>query len=250
MALEIIVPDSAFKYILYQRTAHIASSKNIFYMIFYKIFKKLSPSFHKDIIPSFHKTTLKMEAALRQDAISQGFNEDILSDYHNIKSSLPERCSSILDIGCGVAGIDVLLFKHYGESKELHFNLLDKTSVTKQLFYGFKETAAFYNSLPVAKQLLSENGIPNDNIHTLEVKPDYRIDVDGEVDLIISLYSWGFHYPVSTYIDRAHDLLKVGGRLIMDIRRNKGGEEEFGKRFSDYNVIYEEKKSIRVVAIK
>lgn len=41
------------------------------------------------------------------------------------------------------------------------------------------------------------------------------------LDLVISLVSWGFHFPVSTYLDQVHDLLREGGRLILDLRKRK-----------------------------
>ena len=39
--------------------------------------------------------------------------------------------------------------------------------------------------------------------------------LDGSVDLIYSHMSWGFHYPLETYLDAAAEILKPSGRLIL-----------------------------------
>lgn len=37
-------------------------------------------------------------------------------------------------------------------------------------------------------------------------------------DLIISILSWGFHYPVETYLPLANRSLLPGGKIILDLR--------------------------------
>jgi len=34
-------------------------------------------------------------------------------------------------------------------------------------------------------------------------------------DVVMSLWSWGFHYPLGTYLDAASEILKPSGRLIL-----------------------------------
>lgn len=239
MLSDIIIPNNAIKYILFQRTAYLALWKTRFL----KILKKLSPW-------SFYNTVVMLESMLRKEKVKQLFNEDMMDEYESIKSWLPNKCSRILDIGCGVGGIDVLLHRHYNCDRNTEFYLLDKTSINRRVYYGFKKEPAFYNSLDVTQQLLSQNGMHKENMHLLEVTSDHRINVPAGVDLVISLGSWGFHYPVSTYVNKVCDILRQGGHLILDIRKGKGEEKELEQKFAKVQIISEGKKHFRVLAVK
>jgi len=238
MNYDITIPDNAVKYIFFQRTAYLVIPKNIFY----KKLKKWSPW-------SFYNFIVALEAAFRKRSVRQLFNEDMIAEYESIKAHLPRNCSKVLDIGCGVAGIDILLHRHYGCDEDLAFYLLDKTIVDKKVYYLFEKEGSFYNSLELAKEILGKNGIPKENIHLLEVPSDYQINAERGFDLVISLLSWGFHYPVPTYLGQVYDLLREGGHLIMDIRKESGGEKELEQRFTSVEIV-SEGIGLRIVAKK
>ncbi len=105
-----------------------------------------------------------------------------------------------------------MLFHHYKDDPNLHLYLLDKSQMTDQVTYGFKDRGEFYNSLDLTREILILNGVAERSIRILEARDDGGIDIDEGLDLVISLISWGFHYPVSIYLDRVHELLKPGGR--------------------------------------
>ena len=98
--------------------------------------------------------------------------------------------------------------------------------------------------------MLSMNGVPEENIHLLEATDDNKIDIHQRLDLVISLISWGFHYPVSTYLDRVYELLQKNGCLIIDLRKNTEGLKELEWKFSSVTPYFETKTSLRVVAVK
>lgn len=239
MCLAINIPSSAVKYILFQRTGYLVFPKTKLF----RILNKLSPRL-------FYNTAVTLESILRKEKVKQSFIADMFNEYEDIKSWLPDKCSAILDIGCGCGGIDVLLYRHYKCDQRTDFYLLDKTSVTKEIYYNFSERGAFYNSFDVTKRLLLQNGIPAENMHFLEATQDYRINARAGIDLVISFFSWGFHYPASTYIDQVHDILRQGGHIIMDIRKNTDGQKELEKKFAEVQIISETTKKIRVRAIK
>jgi 16S rRNA G1207 methylase RsmC len=168
------------------------------------------------------------------------------AEYLDIKSYLPLKTKNILDIGCGIGGIDIFLSKHYN-SPETTFYCLDKTQ-SDNIYYGFKEKAAFYNSLDVAREFLSLNGIKN--ICTLSANDNNTIETNEKFDLILSLISWGFHYPVETYLFQAYTHLQVDGHMIIDIRKNTNGLDKIKTVFSNIKVISETDKKIRILAIK
>jgi hypothetical protein len=163
---------------------------------------------------------------------------------------LPTNANSILDIGSGVAAIDVLLFRHYSHNNPKIF-LLDKTEMPSKVYYSFKPKGCYYNSLYLSRTLLEENGIPKDNIFTEEADGK-SINFEASFDLVISLISWGFHYPVSTYLDQVYEKMNPGGSLIMDIRKvsDSNGLEEVRKKFGNIEIIYESDKNARIVARK
>jgi len=239
MFLAINVPSSAVKYILFQRTGYLVFPKT-------KLFRMLN----KLSLGLFYNTAVTLESILRKEKVKQSFIADMFNEYEDIKSWLPGKCSAILDIGCGCGGIDVLLYRHYKCDRRIDFYLLDKTSIAREIYYDFEERGAFYNSFDVTQRLLFQNGIPTENMHFLEVTPDYRINARVGIDLVISLFSWGFHYPVSTYIDQVHDILRQGGHVIIDIRKNTDGLKELEQKFAKVQIISETKKRIRVSAIK
>lgn len=124
------------------------------------------------------------------------------NDFSMIEPYLPEKVTSILDIGCGMAGIDVHLKRKYPDAR---LELLDGDGETP--VYNFNDSCTPYNSREATEELLLANGVAVDRWHNIGTKDQL------EADLVVSLISWGFHYPLSAY--------KVRGFCIADIRRDK-----------------------------
>ncbi len=237
MNTEIYLPDHAIRYVLLQRTGYLALPRSIVY----RALSKLSPwELTNFVVP--------VEARFRKHCVKELFNEDIAREYESIRPALPEQCSAILDVGCGIGGIDVMLNRHYAESRPTFF-LLDKTQVDS-VYYGFKSKGAFYNSLDVAKEVLIANGVAGEKIELVQATEHNRIEIEGPVDLVISLISWGFHYPVETYLDRVHELLRPGGHLILDVRKGTNGEATIRHKFASVREIEATQKYTRVLAVK
>jgi SAM-dependent methyltransferase len=235
----LLIPDKAVKYILFQRTAYLIYQNN-------KILNKIA--IH---LPFYtYNRAVLFEACLFKNRIKRLFSEDMEREYENIREHLPERPRSILDIGCGVAGIDIMLARHYAEKgiyPDLY--LLDKSELDDKVYYGIEKVASYYNSLDVARGLLEANGAKPDKIHSQEVT-GAPVFPGVDFDLVISLISWGFHYPVSTYLDEVHKRLRPGGRLIIDIRKGQGGEQLVEGKFGSIKIIGEFQKHVRVLAVK
>jgi SAM-dependent methyltransferase len=232
------IPDSATKYILFQRTEYLALAKTRTFRAFQKLLPLLN-----------YNQIVELEARLRSRKVKEMYLIDMEAEYSSIKKFLPDNCSRILDIGCGVAGIDLFLNQHYLNGR-VDFYLLDKSRVEKNVYYMYQSKGAFYNSLRVAREILMNNGIDANQIHLLEAKENNSIDMDKSVDLVLSLISWGFHYPVSIYLDQVYDLLNETGTLILDIRRSTDGLDLLTQKFGEYRVILETRKHTRVCATK
>jgi SAM-dependent methyltransferase len=177
--------------------------------------------------------------------VRRAFNRDMAREYEEIRPHLPRRAVAILDIGCGVGGIDVLLHRHYGTPR---LYLADRTETSGEVYYGFAERGAFYNSLDATRRLLLTNGVPERAMRFREVGAECRLDVPEALDLVISLISWGFHYPVAVYADQLRALLRPGGRVILDARKGTDGRAQLEKRFPRVTTISETRKKERLSA--
>ena len=158
------------------------------------------------------------------------YSADVSQDFELLRPHLPPHASATLDIGCGMAGIDALLFGHYGNPA---IHLLDGTGHTDVRILFHPEMKP-YNSMPIARKLLEMNGVAGDRI--FEWPPDPKAAVP-QCDLVLSLLSWGFHYPVTTYLALAEKVLSPDGRLILDVRKGFRGMETIAQRFDLVSVI-------------
>jgi SAM-dependent methyltransferase len=129
---------------------------------------------------------------------------------------LPEKAETVLDVGAGIGAIDARLNEIYPEA---HFYLLDRTGLDVE--YGQHAEHIYYNSQEAARQLLSWNGVDLERVHMIDATDDYAVPVK-EVDLVLSIFSWGWHYPVGTYAEAVGEATKAGGTLIMDVRNWEG----------------------------
>jgi SAM-dependent methyltransferase len=243
------VPDDALRFLLFQRTDYLALPRR---PLLYRALRRLSRRPALDAV-------IALESQWRGGAVRRAFNRDMAREYAEIRPHLPRRAEAILDIGCGVGGIDVLLHRHYAPPRrpgaEEHeeggaprLYLADRTETSGEVYYGFAERGAFYNSFEATRRLLVANGVPETALRLREVGEECRLDVPEPLDLVISLISWGFHYPVGVYADQVRALLRPGGRVILDARKGTDGREQLEARFPRVARISETPKKERLVA--
>lgn len=233
------IDHNAIPYILFQRTQYIKKSA------IHKAVAKVLRVFKG--VESF-ESMLKANVYLSSSSIKKEYQSDMLSEYESLKKDLPETAQNILDIGCGIAGLDVLISAHY--DNKVNVNLLDKSSIDGDVHYGFEKQGSFYNSLSLSKKVLMDNGVLEGNIFLQEATPKNEINFNKKFDLIISIISWGFHYPVEVYLNQVYDKLNLGGTLILDVRKESNGIELLTKKFGKYSVVMEFKKHTRVKLVK
>jgi len=192
------------------------------------------------------KITVEMERYIKlqrtgyaNSDIQRCYQKDIQKDFDSIKPHLPKELLRSLDIGCGMAGIDLMLYNHYQGKLELH--LFDYTALSDSIYYGFRKEAAVYNSLTLSADFLKLNGVEKKRIGIHDASLSFP---RKPYDLIISLLSCGFHYPVETYLKDIKDCLY--GVLILDIRKNTGQIEVLKRNFKTVETIAEYSKCERV----
>jgi SAM-dependent methyltransferase len=155
---------------------------------------------------SVHRTHIDAEN------LKKAYKDSLAEDYWLLLPFLPVHCNSVLDIGCGMAGIDLFLYIHY--RKQVHLQLMDGSG-DSEVKFGFNPELKAYNHLGITKKLLLANQVEEKHIHFHPIDPDLTIPCD----LIVSLLSWGFHYPAKTYCKLAKRSLRRGGKLVLDIRK-------------------------------
>ncbi|MDP3958359.1 MAG: methyltransferase domain-containing protein [bacterium] len=244
------VPPDAVKFILFQRTQYLFFRRNPFMRRLASFLPRRLAYALETLFTKFD-ALVSLEARAAKKRIIELFSEEMHREYQELRSHLPERVAAILDVGCGIGGIDAFLAKHYEHSCPA-IHLLDRTEMPHKVYYGIEKKASFYNSLALAKKFLVGNGVKEEQIITQEANDDNRISIDGRFDLVVSLISWGFHYPVSTYLDQVYEKMNPGGVLIIDVRRvpQHDSMEEIRKKFGNLEVIRAAGKHARVVARK
>jgi len=113
----------------------------------------------------------------------------------------------LLDIGCGLGGIDVLLAPHFD-----HLHLLDGTGWDERRA-GYQQSTHPWNSLDLTREIMIMNGL-----HDKTTLIEYRERPDIHVDVVISTTSWCYHYRSEEYLSWVAAILKPGGHLCVDLR--------------------------------
>lgn len=157
---------------------------------------------------------------------AEQYSAELERTFEHIKAVVKTPPRRVLDIGCGMAGIDVLIGREWPEC-EIH--LLDKDGVSPVINSGYHDKAgdfSHYHSFDCALAMLAENGVQN-RLACYQDLPNI------EFDLVISLLSWGFHYPLTTYAPNCTGLFIVDARKSQPMPRHE--------------VLYESKKYKRIV---
>ena len=111
---------------------------------------------------------------------------------------------SVLDIGAGMGG-----YWKFIKPKALDF--LDFNQVDSNISYGLQAKGEAYNLVDETRKFIGDR--LRDQYDALVERPQ------GPYDIVVSLLSWGYHYPWTTYADLAHEILVANGLLILDVRK-------------------------------
>lgn len=132
----------------------------------------------------------------------------------------------ILELGCGLGRMSVYLNKQLDYDPK--FILADFDDVSKKIKYGWNPGKSFYNKLNLTNKFCLMNGLINFETFDLSKNDILKLK---DIDLIISVMSVGFHYPIEQYMEK---LLKIcNGNIIFGIRKNNSmyNKESFSKYY-------------------
>ena len=157
------------------------------------------------------------------------------NEFEAIKDYLPKNVENIMDIGCGLGIINIYLNQIY--NNQPNFFLLDKNRIDKEIKYGFSSEYESYNDLNQTKNLLLNNNI--NFLHTIDVEKDIKIE--NKIDLVISLKSMGYHYPIDQYLKLFSTCCNDNTCFIFDVSEGYYNASLLKKHFDVVDIIYEEK---------
>ncbi len=156
-------------------------------------------------------------------------------EYEIIKNFLPSNASNILDIGCGLAILDIFLTQKY---EKPNFFLIDKNKVDLKIKYGFSKNYESYNNLNETKKVLLANNILDEQIFIKNAEE--KIDINKKMDLVLSIKSMAFHYPLENYLDLLRRVCTKNTEFIFDISTERYQLDNLSEYFEKIDVIYEE----------
>ena len=93
--------------------------------------------------------------------------------------------------------INIFLNDYY--SKKSNFILIEKNYVDKKVAYGFENNSESYNKLERTKDFLILNDFKTEQLELINA--DENFVINKKYELIISLFSMGYHYSIENYID-------------------------------------------------
>jgi len=182
---------------------------------------------------------------LPNNKIGKAYYTACLNDFNSFKEYLPNiPIQYILDIGAGVGGIDIFLYQQLGRNS--YFYLIDKNKKDSKIIYGYSDTPSAYNNFQICSKFFKLNKFSVNRYSYIE---NFTIK-NHKFEIILSLLSCGFHYPVTFYLDTILNKISDNGIVIFDIRKKTDQIKILQKVFSQVIVAKEFTKYQRVICKK
>ena len=116
--------------------------------------------------------------------------------------------------------------------------MLDKDKIDSSIKYGFNEDYESYNDLEETKNFLIKNNINEDKIVIQNAEKE--INISDKIDLVISLKSMGYHYPIEKYLNLFKKNCHKNTVFIFDVTTGRYNKDNISNFFNQSKVIYEE----------
>lgn len=151
-------------------------------------------------------------ASLTDEEFMSLFSKRIQNNWNRIALTIDiTKLKKIVDVGSGVSTPDLLASKI---NPDAEFYLVDKAEYTRKtngIYY--QDVHGHYNSWSVVEDCINSSGLDRNKFNFLDPSNEWPVDVD----LVLSTFSWCWHYPKETYWNKVMSSLKVGGHLLVDV---------------------------------
>lgn len=162
------------------------------------------------------------------------YEASLASLFANIEPHLPQECGSVLDIGAGLGGVDILLARHF---KPLQVGLLDGIDCPP---CTHAHNIPFSNAA-VATDFHHKNGSKFVRCYWPAPPPAEHFD------LIVSFAAYAFHIAPFEYMGMLMNAVRPHTVLIFDVRKKKEFLAPLVTAFGNPKVIYNAEKFVRCV---
>ncbi len=166
--------------------------------------------------------------------LSKIISSEIEKEFDLFKDYIPKNIKTVMDIGCGLGLINIFLNNNF--KNIINFYLLDQNKIDHKIKYGFSKNYESYNNLLTTKKTLITNNIEEKKLNLIDVNKNYQIK-DKSIDLVISLVSMGYHYPISNYVTLLRKTCTKNTVFIFDIATEYQDLEIVKKNFNSYKII-------------
>ena len=167
----------------------------------------------------------------------ESLTEDLFKrELNTFEKYLPATIENIIDIGCGLGILHIYINRMYQNKPS--FYLLDKNTIDSKIKYGFSKNYESYNVLNETKNILLNNGVMREQIHLKNVDEEFTIF--NKIDLVISLKSMGYHYPIENYIGLLQKICNYETIFVFDVAGEKYDIDTLKLKFKEVQIIYEE----------
>ena len=161
-----------------------------------------------------------------QTTLADAYLASCQSDASLIAKTVVTAPRIAVDLGGGLGGVSACLSKLWPECE---FVIVDRNGREgRKINYG--EDFGKYNQLEETGKFLRSGGVKHRLINIDTQLPP------TQADLIFSVLSWGFHYPIDTHIAWAASATK---QLVVDCRANTGADTLLRRNFSAVKLIAE-----------
>jgi len=138
----------------------------------------------------------------------------------------------LVDIGAGFGCYNIHVARYYnmtahityfdGEGAKCYSGHACERAMPLDGWHPKVEEMPFYhNNLACARRIAVANGVPSTHVHIVQASKANLKSMAGQIDVIYSHTSYGFHYPVTQYHTEAYEALKPGGLLLLTLRNSE-----------------------------
>ena len=167
-----------------------------------------------------------------------GYLEVTRKDFETIRPHLPFGCRSLLDIGGGMGGVDILITRHYEGLHRQAEEGVRAPAPRVTILDGMEDSPKVemhrktFSNMWVAGEFMIANGVsaPYSVSPELAKLAASEGSTTDHYDLVISLGAWCFHLQPSEYLDYVKLSTHRGSVVVVDMRRDRG---QWQKQMSD-----------------
>ena len=187
---------------------------------------ELLSNFQKKIRKIFGRylfTNFMIEYFLNIKKIESIYYNRMLEEFNEIKGEIEISNKSILSIGGGLGGLELILSSYF---KQANFLIIERNYISKKIIYGWdNNNSEAYNILDLTFKFLTNNGMSQNNFKIYDF--DKKNLPIKKFDIVISLYSLDYHYDFKVYEDYFRKITTKNTKFIFDTIR----PDYFDKKF-------------------